>query len=386
MFKIFKIIFVNVIIILFISKFGHTNEEKIKIGLLVPMSGEKNKLGQSIIKSTRLALKDIGTDKIEIYPKDTELDPNKTLRSAIELKKLGVKIIIGPVFFENIKYLNEVDDIIFLSLTNKTDNLPSNVISSGVNSVSQLNAIKKFAELNKLERTILLTPDLKYKTEIKRAIKKSKLKVSKHYIYNIEPTKLTQQIEEITNYKIRKQNLADEIRRVELSDLEEEIKKRRIDKLNKKYTIGNVDFDSLIISDFDESLKSVITSFLYSDVSPKDKYFITLNQWFDESLLSEKNIQPLYYPSINKKNLESFSNKFSEFYNEKPNHLSLLSYDLIGLIYYLSLKNDLSDTKLLFKKQSSFKGKIGVFDIKDNKINHKLNFYQIQNGSFKEIF
>ena len=386
MFKIFKIIFVNVIIILFISKFGHTNEEKIKIGLLVPMSGEKNKLGQSIIKSTRLALKDIGTDKIEIYPKDTELDPNKTLRSAIELKKLGVKIIIGPVFFENIKYLNEVDDIIFLSLTNKTDNLPSNVISSGVNSVSQLNAIKKFAELNKLERTILLTPDLNYKTEIKRAIKKSKLKISKHYIYNIEPTKLTQQIEEITNYKIRKQNLADEIRRVELSDLEEEIKKRRIDKLNKKYTIGNVDFDSLIISDFDESLKSVITSFLYSDVSPKDKYFITLNQWFDESLLSEKNIQPLYYPSINKKNLESFSNKFSEFYNEKPNHLSLLSYDLIGLIYYLSLKNDLSDTKLLFKKQSSFKGKIGIFDIKDNKINHKLNFYQIQNGSLKEIF
>ena len=386
MFKIFKIIFVSVIIILFISKFGHTNEEKIKIGLLVPMSGEKNKLGQSIIKSTRLALKDIGTDKIEIYPKDTELDPNKTLRSAIELKKLGVKIIIGPVFFENIKYLNEVDDIIFLSLTNKTDNLPSNVISSGVNSVSQLNAIKKFAELNKLEKTILLTPDLKYKTEIKRAIKKSKLKISKHYIYNIEPTKLTQQIEEITNYKIRKQNLADEIRRVELSDLEEEIKKRRIDKLNKKYTIGNVDFDSVVISDFDESLKSVITSFLYSDVSPKDKYFITLNQWFDESLLSEKNIQPLYYPSINKKNLESFSNKFSEFYNEKPNHLSLLSYDLIGLIYYLSLKNDLSDTKLLFKKQSSFKGKIGVFDIKDNKINHKLNFYQIQNGSFKEIF
>ena len=386
MFKIFKIIFVNVIIILFISKFGHTNEEKIKIGLLVPMSGEKNKLGQSIIKSTRLALKDIGTDKIEIYPKDTELDPNKTLRSAIELKKLGVKIIIGPVFFENIKYLNEVDDIIFLSLTNKTDNLPSNVISSGVNSVSQLNAIKKFAELNKLERTILLTPDLNYKTEIKRAIKKSKLKISKHYIYNIEPTKLTQQIEEITKYKIRKQNLADEIRRVELSDLEEEIKKRRIDKLNKKYTIGNVDFDSVVISDFDESLKSVITSFLYSDVSPKDKYFITLNQWFDESLLSEKNIQPLYYPSINKKNLESFSNKFSEFYKEKPNHLSLLSYDLIGLIYYLSLKNDLSDTKLLFKKQSSFKGKIGVFDIKDNKINHKLNFYQIQNGSFKEIF
>ena len=386
MFKIFKIIFVNVIIILFISKFGHTNDEKIKIGLLVPMSGEKNKLGQSIIKSTRLALSDIGTNKIEIYPKDTSLGPNETLQSAIELKRLGVKIIIGPVFFDNIEYLDEVDDIIFLSLTNKTESLPNNVISSGVNSVSQLNAIKKFMEINDLKKTILLTPDLNYKEEIKRAVKMSKLKISEHYIYNIEPTKLTQQIEEITNYKIRKQNLADEIKRTELSDTNEEVKKRTIEKLNKKYSIGNVNFDSLIISDFDESLKSVITSFLYTDVSPKDKYFITLNQWFDESLLNEKNIQPLYYPSINKKSLEDFENKFKSEFNELPNHLSLLSYDLVGLIYYLSLKNDLVNMEKIFKKQNSFKGKIGVFDIENNKINHRLNFYQILDGKLKEIF
>ncbi len=386
MFKIFKIILISLTIALFISKFGHSNEEKIKIGLLVPMSGEKNKLGQSIIKSTRLALKDIGTNKIEIYPKDTGSSPAKTLQSALELKRLGIRIIIGPVFFENLEYLNEMDDIIFLSLTNKTEGIPSNVISSGVNSVSQLNAIKKFAELNELKKTILLTPDLNYKNEIKRAIGKSKLKISKHYIYDIEPTKLTQQIEEITNYKTRKQNLDDEIKRVELSNIDEEIKKRKIEKLSKKYTIGNVNFDSLIISDFDESLKSVITSFLYTDVSPQEKYFITLNQWFDKSLLSEKNIQPLYYPSINKKNFDNFSMKFLEFYNEKPNHLSLLSYDLIGLIYYLSLKANLSDAKLIFKKQNSFKGKIGIFDIKDNKINHRLNFYLIQDGSLKEIF
>ena len=105
MFKIFKIILICSTIVLFISKFGHTSEEKIKIGLLVPMSGEKNKLGQSIIKSTRLALRDIGNDKIEVYPKDTGSGPNKTLQSALELKRLGVKIIIGPIFFENIKLL-----------------------------------------------------------------------------------------------------------------------------------------------------------------------------------------------------------------------------------------------------------------------------------------
>ena len=385
MFKIIKIILVTSIV-LFGSSYGIAEEKKIKIGLLVPMTGENSNLGKLLIKSTRMALDDIGTDKIEIYPKDTGLDPNKTLQSARELKKIGVKIIIGPVFFKNLSYLNEVEDIIFLSLTNKTENIPNNVISSGVNSVSQVNAIKKFIELNEIQKTIFLTPDLSYKLEIKKAIKQSKIKIFKHHIYDTEPTKLTKQIEDITNYKIRKQNLIDEITRVETSDLSDEVKKRRIERLKKKYTIGKVKFDAVIISDFDESLKSVITSLLYTDVSPKDKFFITFNQWFDESLLNEKTLQPLYYPSINKKNLENFSKKFFERYNEVPNHLSLLSYDLVGLIYYLSLKMNLSETNELFKKENSFKGKIGVFDIKDNKINHRLNLYEIKDGEIREIF
>ena len=78
--------------------------------------------------------------------------------------------------------------------------------------------------------------------------------------------------------------------------------------------------------------------------------------------------------------------KFFEEFEEYPDHLSLLSYDLVGLVYYLSLKNNLSDLDKLFKKKNSFKGKIGIFDIQDNKINHRLNFYKVENGKLTEIF
>ena len=385
MLKFFKIFVLTLFFIFFKNTLAFSTDQKIIVGLLVPLSGDNKNLGELIIKSTRMALKEINSNNIEIYPKDTASDPNKTLRSALELKKLGAKVIIGPVFFDNLIYLNEVDDVIFLSLTNKTSNLPKNVISSGVNSVSQLNAIKKFVESNEIKKTIFLTPDLDYKDEIKKAINKTKIKVHKHYVYNTEPTKLTKQIEDITNYKIRKQNLADEIKRIEKSDLDD--KEKRIERLKKKYTIGNVSFDSVVISDFDESLKSVITSLLYTDVSPKKKYFITLNQWFDESLLSEKIIQPIYFPSINKRNLDDFNNKFNKTYNKIPNHLSLLAYDLLGLIYFLSLKkNDLTNINDLFKKKNSFKGKIGIFDVQNNQIYHRLNFYKIENNNFKKIF
>ena len=381
--------FLKILILLFLNfssvhTLSFSLEEKIKIGLLIPLTGEDREIGHQIIQSTRVALKDINSINIEIYPKDTASDPNKTLQSAIELKEEGVKIVIGPVFYKNLINLNKVEDLIFVSLTNKTLNLSKNIISGGVNATSQLNAIKKFINSNEIKKTIFLTPKLDYEIEVKKAIKQSNIKYHKHYIYDTEPTKLTAQIEKITNYKIRKQNLLDEIKRVENSELVD--KEKQLEKLKKRYTIGNVSFDSVIISDFDESLKSVVTSLLYTDVSPKKKFIITFNQWFDESLLKERSIQPIHYPSINKKNLEEFQNKFHKEFGKYPNYLSLLSYDLVGLIYYLSLNTELTDINKLFKKKNSFKGKIGIFDIKDNKINHRLNFYKIDDGKLKEIF
>lgn len=384
MIKIFQILFLLTFNFILINGQAYSEENKIKIGLLVPLTGDNAELGKQILNSTRLAIKDINSNQIEIYPKDTQSNPNKALQSAIKLKQMGINIVIGPVFYENIIHLGEVKNITFLSLTNKTLEIPKNVVSAGINSTSQLNTIKKFIELNKIKKTIFLIPNLNYDLEIKNGIKNSKIKTYKEYFYDIEPTKLTKQIEKITNYEIRKQNLYDEITRLEKSD--DSNKEKKIANLKKRYTIGNLNFDSIIIADFNESLKSVVTSLLYTDVSPKEKYFMTFNQWFDDSLLSEKTSQPIYYPSINKKNLADFELKFQKKFSQIPNHLSLLSYDLVGLVYYLSLKNELSEINKSFKKKNSFKGKIGIFDIENNKINHRLNFYKVDNGVLKEIF
>ena len=361
-----------------------STNEKIKIGLLVPLSGKNSEIGNSIVNSTRLAINKINNASIEIIPKDTKSDPNITLRSAKELSELGVKIIIGPVFNDNQQYLDELKGIIFLSFTNKSNNSSKNIISAGINATSQLRAIKKFIELDEIKNTIFLTPDVDYKDEVRKAISNSKIKIIKNYIYNIDPTILTSQIEKITNYETRKQNLEDEITRLEKSD--ENNKERLIKRLKKRDTLGGVKFDSLIIADFDESLKSVTTSLLYTDISPKEKYFITFNQWFDPSLLNETSSQPLYFPSINKKNYEEFSSEYFKKFNHYPNQLSFLSYDLIGLVYYLILQNNSIIDDKIFTKKTLFKGKVGIFEIKDNKINHILNFYKVENKQFKKIF
>ena len=357
---------------------------KIKIGLIVPLSGENSIIGDKIIKSIRMAVNKINDEKIEIIPKDTKSNPIDALKASKELYKDGIRIIIGPVFNESTKYLDDLKDVTFISFTNKLIGNPKNVISAGVNAISQLQTIKKFNDKNNLSKSIFLIPRSQFKKEIEEAIYKTKINHKEVFYYDREPTKLTKQIEGLTKYKIRKNNLKYEIKRLE--ELSFKDKERKIQNLKKKDTLGNINFDSVVIADFDENLKSVATSLLYTDVSSKRISYITLNQWFDESLLKENSIHPIYFPSINKNNYELFMNEFKNTYGLDGDQLSFLSYDLIGLVYFLIYENDFNISKKIFYKKNKFKGKIGIFEISKNTITHQLNFYSIEDKKFKKIF
>ena len=381
-------IIIQFILFIFISLFLDTQrsiaQEKIKIGLIVPLSGEYKEIGRSIVNSTRLAINKIDNSKIEILPRDTKSNPEITLRVAKELHELGVKIIIGPVFNKNLIYLEELNEVIFLSLTNKITNNPKNVISAGINAISQINTIIKFQKLYDIQRSIFLIPNSDFKNEIEEAISKTKIKLKDTFIYDTSPILLTAQIEKLTRYPQRKERLENEIKRLKNSN--EINKEKKIVDLEKQDTFGGINFDSVIIADFDESLKSVATSLLYTDISSKRVHYICLNQWFDESLLKEISLQPIYFPSINKENYDEFVSIYFNIYQKFPNQISFLSYDLVGLVYYLIYQNNFIVNEKIFYKKNKFKGKIGVFEIDKNKISHLLNFYVAKEEEFKKIF
>ena len=377
--------FYTIVIFSVIFTFKLSASEKIKIGLVIPLSGENKELGESVLKSVRLAINDINDDKILIIPKDNKDDPDQTLKVSNELYNEGIKIIIGPIFKKNTLKLDKLNnDLIFLSFTNKVNNSKRNIISAGVNSISQFNAIKKFQILNGIERSYLFSPKTDILEEIKTGIKKSNIKLKDKFFYDPDPTLITKQIEDVTRYRIRKQNLADEIKRIENSN--EINKEKKLAQLEKLDTIGGINFDSVIIADFEEDLKSVATSLIYTDIPPTRVTYITLNQWFDKSLLNENMIQPIYFPSVNYENYKTYLNKFNDKFKSNSNQIAFLSYDLTGLVYYLLYKNNFVVDSKIFYNKNSFKGKIGIFEIDKNLITHQLNFYVIENKEIRKIF
>ena len=374
----------TIVFIIFLS-FNASANNKIKIGLVIPLSGENKELGESILKSVRLAVNDINDDRIVIVPKDNKNDPNVTLNVSKELYDQNIKIIIGPVFKKNTVKLNQLNkDLIFISFTNKINLSEKNIISAGVNSISQFNAIKKFQKINEIKRSYLFAPNNDILEEVETGLRKSKIKLKDKFYYDQDPTLITKQIEDVTRYRIRKQNLKDEIKRVENS--EDANKDKKILQLEKLDTIGGINFDSVIIADFEEALKSVATSLIYTDIPPSRVTYITLNQWFDKSLVNEDMIQPIYFPSVNYENYINYLTKYRKNFNNNSNQIAFLSYDLTGLVYYLLFKNNFVVSSEIFYKKNSFKGKIGIFEIDKNIITHQLNFYVIQNKEIKKIF
>ena len=367
-----------------LNKDNEIDEKILKIGVLLPLSGEFQSTGESLLKAIQLALFDIADKKIKIYPKDSGANALKTYQSAKELDEIGVKIVIGPIFYESLERLNEINNITFISFTNKTQNIPKNIIAFGINIESQIEALKKYFNKIKFSKTILLSPKTIFLDQSKLVAQKDILKFYRTYTYDVDPKKITGTIEKITNYRERKKDLERRIKILEKSDLFKH--KEELKTLEQRHTLGEVNFDSVVIIDFGESLKSVLTSFVFSDVSSEEVRFFTVNQWFDKSFFNENALLNLHFPAINLKNFNKFNKKFKNTFNKSPNEISILAYDALGLVYHCWHTNNFQFKKNQLFNKKGFKGMHGKFFIEDNISKQKLKIYKVSDKKFVEVY
>ena len=379
------IIFLSYILIFFNTiLFSNENNSELKIGLLAPFSGDYKEIGNSILFSTQLALDEIGDSKIRIIPRDSGFNNKIKFNQAInEIKNEGVKIIIGPVDSTNFDELKKYKDIIFISLSNKQPKIKDNIISIGISLESQLKALESFVKKKKKTKTIIMYPKNEYSNFVEEKLKNINEIKFKSFKYNSDPKVLTGEIEDLTNYPQRKRNL--EIRKKLLSSKEDERSKRELNILEQRYTLGNVNFDSLIIIDFGSSLKSVMASLVFTDVDDEKILFTTINQWFDESIFYENSVKNLYYPSINLENFKKHNKEYFKVFGLKPNEISILAYDALGLIYYMWKNNKKIETVSNFFTKEKIKGKIGNFSFSNGEVTQELEIYKIHNNSFRKF-
>ena len=378
--KIFLLLFY--ILFIFNSNLLSAEDNKtLKVGLLAPLSGPYSEIGNSLLYTLQLALEEINDKNVIIVPRDSGFKNEKRINSAIsELRSSGVKVIIGPLAHDEFQQANKFNDLIFISPSNISPGFSKNIISIGISLESQLTALTEFIKKQKKTKTIIMYPENEYLEIIEKKLENLDLKNTKKFKYSPNPEILTGQIETLTNYSQRKRNL--EIRKKMFEDKEDDQSKKELERLDQLYTLGGVNFDSVIILDFGNNLKSVLTSLVYTDVNQKDVLFTTINQWFDESIFYENTIKNLYYPSVNYDEFRKYNIKYFEKFKIYPNEITILAYDALGLIYFAWKKNGQISSINNFMFKSKIKGKIGMFSFKDGKVTQELDIYKTENKKF----
>ena len=363
---------------------GNENNNILKVGLLAPLSGEYKELGDSLLYSLQLALDEINDKNVQIIPRDSGSNDKKKLIKAIqEIRSQGVNIVIGPINNEDFDEVKKFNDMIFISPSNINPEFQNNIISIGVSLESQMFALMKFIKKQKKNKTVIFIPKNQYANFIEKKLNKFDLKNYKIFKYNPDPKVLTGEIEILTNYSQRKRNL--ENRKKMFEDKEDEQSKRQLEKLEQKYTLGDVNFDSVIIIDFGNSLKSVLTSLVFTDVDQKKVLFTTINQWFDESIFYENTVSSLYYPSVNYKEFKKYKDNYFKIFNNFPSEITILAYDAIGLIYYAWKKKGKINSVNDFSFKGKIKGKIGTFSFNNKKTIQDLSIYKAANNRFTKF-
>jgi ABC-type branched-subunit amino acid transport system substrate-binding protein len=357
------------------------NNKILKVGVLVPLSGTYSDLGNSILQSLQLALEEIEDKEVFLVPRDSGFNNQDKLDAAVQdIKRQEIKIIIGPIMHEEFEYLKKYNDLVFISPSNINPRFTNNTISIGISLESQLIALMNFIKNQKKNKTLIMYPKNKYSEFIEEKIKYLDLNNIKTFTYSPNPEILTGEIETLTNYSQRKKNL--ELRKKIFEDKEDEQSIKVLAKLEQLYTLGDVNFDSVIIIDFGNNLKSVLTSLVYTDVDQDKVLFTTVNQWFDKSIFYENTIKNLFYPSINYNEFKKYNKNYFKKFKTYPNEIAILTYDALGLIYYAWKKNGKVESINDFLFKNKIKGKIGTFSFKDKRVIQELDIYKTENNKF----
>lgn len=364
---------------------GNSKNQSLRIGAILPLTGDYQELGNKILKTFELTIFELSNVDVTLIPFDNNSTEAGTRFAFKELQTQKVDIVLGPIFMKNLLSITQEENFskyIFISLSNNNVGLPSNVISFGINLDSQILALRSTIN-DKNKKKIFFADNSEFSMSVLKRIEEIKIPLSSKYQYS-NFDEINEKAKLATSYNYRHKKLLNLIAELKKSDNSND--QAKVKSLEKKDTLEGVGYQQIIVPLFDDDLISVVSFFDYYDVNYKEATFVTLNQWFNQKLLLEPSLQNIIFPSINYANFQELNKKLKENYNIEISNIEILAYDIIPLLVssWYNKKNDFFSMEDFVGKE--FRGKSGIFKINNqNYADRKLDLYQIKNKSFVKI-
>lgn len=357
-----------------------------RVGMLLPLTGPASKQGQGLRNAALMALEDVKNPNMLLQFYDTRSSANGAKAAVESAIRQNTQLIIGPLTGDEVKSISErviKKRIPVVTFSTNTDALRPGIFSLGLLVNEQVDRIMTYAVDRGRTKFALLVPDNGTGISVARAAiisaQKNEAAITGIAFYPPDTSDFSEALKGLTDYDKRSERV-NKIRNnlMAKASAGNDAAAKILARLKKIDTLGDVDFDAIIIPEHGTKLKSAAAMLGYYDVtSPKVKILGT-SIWENSSLNNESNIIGSWYPVLSRKHNAYFINKYTKIFGEAPNSIYAFGYDAVALASALTNTNR-SDLELSITSPDGYIGINGAFKVFANGTNkHSLDILEVK--------
>ena len=349
--------------------------DKLKIGVLLPLTGKHSYIGQSLLDTMQMLIYENKKIDSELIIKDTKANPSLAKKATKELVEQNVDVILGPFFSSSLNKslkIAKYKNVPLISFSSDRNEKEKGVYLMGFEPEQQISDITEYTIRKNYKRFAALLPNSKYGKRVlntyRKVLNKNKFLLNKVELYDLDTNDFEKNIQKLVGLDKNPQ-----------LEKDEETGENPIEDFDPG-------FDVLLLIETGNKLRETVALLTYYGVDFKKVKLIGTGEWYIDNIGSEPGLIGAWFVAPNPKLWQNFKKKFYKFYNYEPIRLSSLAHDSLTSVFSIINKNDkfYELNYMDFQNSYGFTGIDGDFKfLSDGTVERKLSILEIKQNSFK---
>ena len=362
-------------------------EKNKKVGVMLPLTGEKKNIGENILNALELALFQDKDSRIELVIKDTVADPKTTFEIFNELLDQGIDTFVGPLFSSSLLAIEEFalsKNINLFALTNNVNLAKKGVHVFGIYPHEQAETIVKFSLQQGANKTALLLPNNPYGYLLLETIKDTLMDFDKELIrVEFFDDNIDSQVSAAKKISAGFDIYEKQFKTLKENQLENQLP-FDTEELDSQINM-DIPFDTIFIGASGQSLTILASQLQYNSVDKAKVSFIGLSSWEDTTILREPALDGGFFATTSDKYKAKIKKIYKKTFKKEMNNISMIAYDIVALLNTVTKENNTLNTALLFNKEG-YIGLRGLFRITEiGRVERVFQIKKITNKKFVTV-
>ncbi|NCO04404.1 MAG: penicillin-binding protein activator [Alphaproteobacteria bacterium] len=327
----------------------------VKVGILLPLSGQNAALGNSMLQAAQMALFEMGYENFELIPRDTKGNASGASAAAQSAIDNGAQILLGPVFADSVRAAKAAAAprrINVIAFSTDWTLAGDNAFLMGFMPFAQVERVTAYAVQKGHKNFGLIAPMDKYGDAAAKEFEKNVLGSG---------NQITRQLRFVSG----------------TNDLSTQI---------EAFAQNPAPMDAVFIPVGGLTAETIASTLSFHGITPDKAIRIGTGLWEDDRLAREKNLSGAIFAGPSPRMHSEFERRYQNLYNEKPVRLASLAYDATALTAVLAKSGNASFDRAAIMNRNGFIGTDGIFRFKSNGlVDRGLSVMEYKRGAIIEV-